>query len=90
MIGHFCQMLAKILLRRSVLQRTLHALPEQLRSAVKILGVDLEQNLYRVPCPRRDIGRRNTTVEPGRHGGVAQVVWSRRERGAQDLWNEDL
>jgi len=36
---------------------SLYALAQSLRSPVETLGVDLEQDLYRVPCPRGDLGR---------------------------------
>src|SRR5262249_11776384 len=45
------------------------------------LGVGAQQDRDAVPGPRGDLGRVAGRVEPGRDGGVAQVVRTPRERG---------
>lgn len=40
------------------------------------LGVDPQEYVYAVAGPLGDLGRADAGVEPGRNGGVAQVVRS--------------
>ena len=61
-------------------KRLLNALPVALHATVETLRVDPEQDLYRLPRPLRHVRWRNATVEPRRHGRVAQVVRSARQR----------
>lgn len=52
--------------------------------AVDARGVDLQQYVHGVPCPVGYLGRRYTSVEPQRHGGVPQVVRATSEAGSTD------
>jgi hypothetical protein len=47
------------------------------------LGVDPQQHVHAVPRPFGNLRSRNSGVEPGRDGGVAQVIGPAQERDAE-------
>lgn len=49
-------------------------LSKDLLTAVETLGVDLEKDLDGLAGPFGDVGGWDSAVEPGRHGGVTEVV----------------
>jgi len=59
-----------------------------LNATVQTLGVDPEQDLYGLARPLGDVGRRDASVEPGRHGGVPKVVRPLGQGRGDDLRRE--